>query len=93
MKSSTEIQAAINAGYADSYSQITEQNIIDLRDNTVGEGCYKYFRIVNEDGSDRDHKECMFNNAADASDGEDNSTDEPVEESPNTETAAVDNKG
>lgn len=93
MKSSTEIQAAISAGYADSYSQLTEQNIIDLKDNTVGEGCYKYFRIVNEDGSDRDHKECMFNNVAGASDGEDNSTEEPVEETPNTETAAVENKG
>lgn len=93
MKSSADVQAAINAGYADSYSQITEQNIIDLRDNTVGVGCYKYFRIVNEDGSDRDHKECMFNNSANASEGEDDSKEEPIEEDPKTETEAVDKKG
>lgn len=93
MKSSADIQAAIDAGYADSYSQLTEQNLIDLRDNTVGEGCYKYFRIVNEDGSDRDHKECMFNNTTGASDGEDTSKEDPVEKVPDAETPSVEQKG
>lgn len=51
MQFSTSIEAAINAGYADTVSQLTEQNIADLRDNKVTEGCTKYFKILYADGA------------------------------------------
>lgn len=69
MQTSAEVEGAINAGYADTLCEISEQNRIDLKNNTVLEGCYKKFRILNADGSidDRDN---YFNNSSAAGDGD-----------------------
>ncbi len=48
---STSIDAAISAGYADTICQLSEQNIIDLRNNKVTGGCTKYFKINYADGA------------------------------------------
>lgn len=89
MKASATVQAAVNAGYADSYSVLSDQNLLDLKNNTVLEGCYKYFRIVYEDGTYKPREECLFNDSSSANDGEDTSPDVPVTDEPSSETAAV----
>ncbi|MCR5798391.1 MAG: right-handed parallel beta-helix repeat-containing protein [Eubacterium sp.] len=44
-------QGAINAGYADTISSVSEKNQADMRNNTVGEMCYKRFLTKYADGS------------------------------------------
>lgn len=51
MQSSAEVEAAVNAGYADTICEISPQNLEDLKNNTVLEGCHKKYRIINADGS------------------------------------------
>lgn len=87
MRSSASVAAAVSAGYADSYSQLSEQNFMDLKKNTVLEGCYKYFRIVYEDGTYKPREECMFDNSSSASDGDDTSPDIPVTDEPGVESS------
>lgn len=94
MQFSTSIEAAVNAGYADTISQINPQNIVDLRDNTVKEGCTKYFKINYADGSasttlkteeertaDRPwlRKDCKFNDAGAAAEEETGKDDTTAE--------------
>ncbi|MCM1246204.1 MAG: right-handed parallel beta-helix repeat-containing protein [Roseburia sp.] len=52
MQFSTSIEAAVSAGYADTICQLSEQNIVDLRDNKIVEGCKKYFKIKYADGEE-----------------------------------------
>ncbi len=80
MVTAASVQGAVNAGYPNTISELSEQNIIDLKNNTIDESCYKYFRVVNEDGSDKPKAECMFNNASAGAEGEDNSSEENVTE-------------
>lgn len=80
MRTSASVEAAVNAGYADTICEISEQNFADLKNNTVLEGCYKYFRVVYEDGTYKPREECMFNNSSAAGDGEDTSTDDKITE-------------
>ncbi len=51
MQTSAEVEAAVNAGYADTICEISSQNLEDLKNNTVLEGCHKKYRIINADGS------------------------------------------
>lgn len=80
MRTAATVEAAVNAGYADTVCEISEQNLIDLKNNTVLEGCYKYFRIVYEDGTYKPREECMFIDASAAGEGEDTSTDDKITE-------------
>lgn len=80
MRTSASVEAAVNAGYADTICEISEQNLLDLKNNTVLEGCYKYFRVVYEDGTYKPREECMFNDSSAAGDGEDTSTDDKITE-------------
>lgn len=89
MKASASVEAAVNAGYADSYSQLSEQNLLDLKNNKVLSGCYKYFKIVYEDGTYKPREECMFNDSSSGDDGIDTSPDDPVTDEPSTETSSV----
>lgn len=67
MLSSAEVEAAVNAGYADTVCEISPQNIADLKNNTVGEGCHQKYRILNADGSD---EKDFFNNILGADEGD-----------------------
>ena len=58
-----------------------------MKKNTVLEGCYKYFRIVYEDGTYKPREECMFDNSSSASDGDDTSPDIPVTDEPGVESS------
>lgn len=69
MQSSAEVQGAINAGYADTFCEITEQNRLDMKKNTVLEGCYKKFRILNADGS-VDDGDNYFEDSSSADEGD-----------------------
>lgn len=80
MRTAATVEAAVNAGYADTVCEISEQNLLDLKNNTVLEGCYKYFRIVYEDGTYKPREECMFNESSAAGEGEDTSTDDKITE-------------
>lgn len=78
--SSASVATAVAAGYADTICQISEQNYEDMKKNTVLEGCYKYFRVENEDGTYKPKKECMFINSDAANEGEDTSKNEEVKD-------------
>lgn len=80
MLTSAEVQGAIDAGYPDTRSEISEQNIADLKNNKVSGNCYKYFRINNEDGSYRPREECLFNDSSSAEEGEDTSSENKITE-------------
>ncbi len=80
MVTAASVAGAVNAGYPNTISEISEQNLIDLKNNTIDESCYKYFRVVNEDGSDKPKAECMFNNASAGADGDDTSQGETAAE-------------
>ena len=69
MLSSAEVEAAVNAGYADTMCEISPQNLVDLKNNTVGEGCHQKYRILNADGSD---EKDYFNNILGADEGDTN---------------------
>lgn len=91
IRSSASVATAIAAGYADTICQISEQNYEDMKKNTVLEGCYKYFRVENEDGTYKDRKECLFINSDSANEGEDTSKNEEVKDDdvPEAETSKV----
>nr|MBP3597875.1 hypothetical protein [Eubacterium sp.] len=80
MVTAASVQGAVNAGYPNTISELSEQNYADLKNNTIDASCYKYFRVVNEDGSNKPKEECMFNNASAGADGEDTSSEETATE-------------
>lgn len=67
MQTSAEVQGAIDAGYADTLCEISDQNKEDLKNNTVLEGCYKKYRILNADGS---VEGIYFNESSSGEDGD-----------------------
>lgn len=80
MLSSAAVEGAVNAGYADSLCEISEQNIEDMRNNVIQDGCLNYFRIVNADGTYKPKAECLFKDASSADTGEDTSTGDKITE-------------
>ena len=80
-KTQPAVDGAIAAGYADTYSVLSEENRAALRDNTVKGLCYKRFLtkyadgtndLYTEDGTTKNPNN-LFNNSNSAVDG-DNAT-------------------
>lgn len=80
MVTAATVTGAVNAGYPNTISDVSEKNYEDLKNNTIDSSCYKYFRVVNEDGSNKAKAECMFNTASAGAEGEDTSQGETVAE-------------
>lgn len=81
MVTAAAVEGAIKAGYANTVSVLSEQNLTDLKNNTIlDDSCFKYFRIVNEDGTYQPREQCLFNNATSGAEGEDTSKEEVVAE-------------
>ena len=78
MRTSASVGGAVDAGYADTISSLSEENLKNLQENTIGSNaCYKKFRITNEDGT---FTKILFNHLASSV----TDTDSDEEDSANT---------